>query len=497
VVHRKIWLILIASCILFLELLDLSKACVLLSGTYYKNLDCTGSATVYDWELTLGSECAEGVYVGDYYEITGFLGMQPLCGNYDEKWKPYPGTNGQMCRLKSGSTCGVVDGAYFQGVYDASQATCDTCSGKKQTYAIACSQNDDWATKCESACGAASQCDERSGDVYVSGGFCSRYCDFTGWSVGLSATSTSVPVGTDVALTATANLAPGTSPSYTLIIKDVTAGTDIASCTITSDSPSASCQKIVSQSSAITKKYKACAHYQLFDGSYADSCSSEVSVTWTVKNCDTRCKANTQGVYDSIEYYCNTGWLSGICADSNCDTATKKCSCSNKPSGWCSQITGGDEPDCVSDSQGMMCGSVKCELTTSYCGCAYMSSCCKQAQFAGKCTTCRSGYPYSGCYDTYTGTAPNCRTDLPWPVAVCCQNNADCPAKDNRIGICVSNQCEWGFCTTNGDCVTGSCCTKQPDGTTEGTCTDPNNRIYNNKWLCDPPEWKILENNEK
>ena len=86
---------------------------------------------------------------------------------------------------------------------------------------------------------------------------------------------------------------------------------------------------------------------------------------------------------------------------------------------------------------------------------------------------------------------------------ICCAGasqaaqDACCPAQNNRIGQCRNNVCEWGFCTTNNDCVTGSCCTNQPDGTIEGTCTDPNSRIYNNKWLCDPPEWKSLENNKK
>lgn len=119
-----------------------------------------------------------------------------------------------------------------------------------------------------------------------------------------------------------------------------------------------------------------------------------------------------------------------------------------------------------------------------------MADCCSASPNAGKCISC---WDTKKCDATYGGTAPNCNAGY----SVCCQTDADCPVKDNRIGECVGNICWWGPCRINNDCIVGSCCTNQPDGTIEGNCTDPNNRIYNNKWLCDPPEWKSLENNER
>jgi hypothetical protein len=80
------------------------------------------------------------------------------------------------------------------------------------------------------------------------------------------------------------------------------------------------------------------------------------------------------------------------------------------------------------------------------------------------------------------------------PTDFCC-SDADCPAKDNKVGKCNLNtyRCEWPPCSSNADCVAGSCCVDDPNGPKPGTGVCVGKGKYSDKYLCDPPEWTSNE----
>jgi len=139
-------------------LINIAKACVLQPGTYYTDSSCTSPITAYDWKTSLGG-CAEGVYAGPLYEYScGVFGC--YCSESETKWNLYPGYNGQICKVRWGITCGLVDGDVFEGRYDASEGKCVECYDKIQIKAVKCGIPEDDSKKCESACGAEEFCDE-------------------------------------------------------------------------------------------------------------------------------------------------------------------------------------------------------------------------------------------------------------------------------------------------------------------------------------------------
>jgi hypothetical protein len=187
-------------------------------------------------------------------------------------------------------------------------------------------------------------------------------------------------------------------------------------------------------------------------GSYTYTC---VSVSPNI--CDTRCKGS-----DKVEFYCGSasgcGWMTDNCLDTGCDSSDGKCYCesdewcknnwrpadaySNKPkciqSGICSTCDRGSCSVTFSGTSG--CPNNYCLITKSFCGCTAIADCCDpsyNSNLRGKC-------------DTNTHT------------------------------------CYWPPCKKNEDCVDNSCCDKEVGGT--GNCVGQGT-IFNQKYLCDPPEW--------
>ncbi|MBS7631676.1 hypothetical protein KEJ47_08960 [Candidatus Bathyarchaeota archaeon] len=74
-----------------------------------------------------------------------------------------------------------------------------------------------------------------------------------------------------------------------------------------------------------------------------------------------------------------------------------------------------------------------------------------------------------------------------------CCSDADCTSKDNRVGKCASNVCQWGPCFANSDCSSGYCCEQVVGSITIGYGCVSKGTIKDSKYLCDPPEWTSTE----
>jgi len=149
-----------------LVLVNIVKACVLYADTYYTDPFCSNVVDAYEWFISLLGECTEGVSAqeiyGTLYDKNYVSWLPPIwyCLPVEAKWLPYPGINGQTCKVRWGITCGELDGGVFEGKYDASEGKCVECNGPFQVKAVKCYQPDDYVIKCESACGAKYFCDE-------------------------------------------------------------------------------------------------------------------------------------------------------------------------------------------------------------------------------------------------------------------------------------------------------------------------------------------------
>ncbi|TAL46687.1 hypothetical protein EPN87_04650 [archaeon] len=71
--------------------------------------------------------------------------------------------------------------------------------------------------------------------------------------------------------------------------------------------------------------------------------------------------------------------------------------------------------------------------------------------------------------------------------------NPACQPKDNKAGTCVRNVCEYPACSSNSECVTGSCCgavgAGGPGKTIDGTCQPKGSPQGYSNYLCDPGKW--------
>jgi len=80
------------------------------------------------------------------------------------------------------------------------------------------------------------------------------------------------------------------------------------------------------------------------------------------------------------------------------------------------------------------------------------------------------------------GGAPTC-------ICITCDSDSDCPACSNHVvPRCEDGRCKCPTsCTFNSHCENNYCCTGEV-GATTGECRYKGT-IYDNKYLCDPPEW--------
>ena len=128
--------------------------------------------------------------------------------------------------------------------------------------------------------------------------------------------------------------------------------------------------------------------------------------------------------------------------------------------------------------------------------------------------TYEDGSPWQECFDGYNNDCDD-KTDCadsgcagvrnPNTGEVCCQTDSNCPPKDNVKGKCRSPSgsggtpydytCVWLPCSSNADCVDGTCCTADrygpSPGAPNGVCVGKGIYSANRKYLCDPPTWKF------
>ncbi|MFH1473660.1 MAG: NEW3 domain-containing protein, partial [Candidatus Aenigmatarchaeota archaeon] len=163
-------------------------ACVLISQTFYTNppvasnpFACVGP-TVTEWDFEgdmFNSGCACGISVCCWYEqLNPPLFPIANCYGPEAKWRPCPGSEGQICKLRSGLGCEDT----FQGVWDTDDsqygAQCVQCSGNRQSTGRRCGTTAySLRTTCEQACGASQTCDDGCPSMlYSSTTICDSNC---------------------------------------------------------------------------------------------------------------------------------------------------------------------------------------------------------------------------------------------------------------------------------------------------------------------------------
>lgn len=104
-----------------------------------------------------------------------------------------------------------------------------------------------------------------------------------------------------------------------------------------------------------------------------------------------------------------------------------------------------------------------------------------------------NGSPAGECKDGYDNDCDGKRdsADPGCAGVTYCQVDADCPALNNRKGVCKDYTCDWPACRSNDDCVDRACCVDDPSGPRPRTGICVTKGVYsgNTKYLCDPGEW--------
>jgi hypothetical protein len=96
--------------------------------------------------------------------VMGYAAGQLYCRSvgssmcYSEaKWYTSPSSDGQICKRRSGASCGDN---VKEGNWDSSDSKCVVCNGGVETGYFDCNGDYGGDNKCESACGASPECDE-------------------------------------------------------------------------------------------------------------------------------------------------------------------------------------------------------------------------------------------------------------------------------------------------------------------------------------------------
>jgi len=186
----RLFLAFIVFAIAYIVLLPFVHSCHLEPLTVYDqghpnelcgyDCDCVGGNTydLYDWFGDSSGNCETGCYAGQYWYCFCNITHHCQC-DYDgpeARWRPINNCdNGDTCKVRWGRTC--PDESTFQGKWDASEGKCVACSGNKQIKAVKCGEDDDYSERCESACGASDNCDEKQPDSFNPIGWGEVYCD--------------------------------------------------------------------------------------------------------------------------------------------------------------------------------------------------------------------------------------------------------------------------------------------------------------------------------
>jgi hypothetical protein len=88
------------------------------------------------------------------------------CFGPEAKWYTSQSYDGQVCKKAWGVDCGKSGlgflGGNKEGKWDSYDSKCVVCSGPVETGYFDCSGDYDGDYKCESACGASPECDEKT-----------------------------------------------------------------------------------------------------------------------------------------------------------------------------------------------------------------------------------------------------------------------------------------------------------------------------------------------
>jgi len=116
------------------------------------------------WRIGFGRLC-DGFRRGTILLLRGGSGVICKCHSWDAKWDTSPSYNGQICKRRCGPLCGLD---VKEGKYDFSQSKCVVCSGPIEVGVFGVGGIGNYFPvdtsgdqKCESACSADDECDEK------------------------------------------------------------------------------------------------------------------------------------------------------------------------------------------------------------------------------------------------------------------------------------------------------------------------------------------------
>ncbi|MEM5806469.1 MAG: hypothetical protein QXO07_01735 [Candidatus Aenigmatarchaeota archaeon] len=190
-VSKELFLVLIVffSFLFFNLIIEKSSACVLSDTFYaivysernaYLDSSCKHYIYVKDFYPSLSGGCVMGYYAGHHYKAVA-RGGEIDCEGPEAKWFDVPIYDGQICKRRDGWNCTV---RVKEGVYDRSEGICVVCDGRIQKEAFDCTgdytgNSHPGNGKCESACGASRECDERDPRSFISiDKYCNSTCDY-------------------------------------------------------------------------------------------------------------------------------------------------------------------------------------------------------------------------------------------------------------------------------------------------------------------------------
>jgi hypothetical protein len=134
----------------------------------------------YDFGGLDSGGCVMGFAVGQFYYCEEVAGVICKCHSWDAKWDTSPSYNGQICKRRCGPLCGLD---VKEGKYDFSQSKCVVCSGPIEVGVFGVGGIGNYFPvdtsgdqKCESACGADDECDEKVPESVDNNLICDNKC---------------------------------------------------------------------------------------------------------------------------------------------------------------------------------------------------------------------------------------------------------------------------------------------------------------------------------
>nr|MDO8044528.1 hypothetical protein [Candidatus Baldrarchaeota archaeon] len=157
------------------------------------------------------------------------------------------------------------------------------------------------------------------------------------------------------------------------------------------------------------------------------------------------------------------------------------------------------------------------------CGCSEELKFYKEGTYIGSCScdsvgqictgfsSCKGSCHESWCGGYYYFTAPNTLGTVKFKVEVadtpscyatktikiCVPEGGSCSSDNDCCQnlYCYKGTCR-AYCQTNSQCDPGDCCTHEGSSNTGNSGPDESqgrcvSGVYSNKWLCDPPTWKV------